>query len=136
MQDWDVIIAGAGTAGIPAAIFAARRGARVLLLEHADTVGGTLHISGGQLSAAGNRMQADKGIEDSPQEHFDDVMRITKGTADAKMVRLAVDNAPGTLDWLLANGFEPLPDHPVIHFGTNPTASRAPIGVRTMGCRS
>ncbi len=120
MQDWDVIIAGAGTAGIPAAIFAARRGARVLLLEHADTVGGTLHISGGQLSAAGNRMQADKGIEDSPQEHFDDVMRITKGTADAKMVRLAVDNAPGTLDWLLANGFEPLPDHPVIHFGHEP----------------
>ena len=83
-------------------------------------MGGTLHISGGQLSAAGNRMQADKGIEDSPQEHFDDVMRITKGTADAKMVRLAVDNAPGTLDWLLANGFEPLPDHPVIHFGHEP----------------
>jgi fumarate reductase flavoprotein subunit len=120
MQIWDVIVAGAGTAGIPAAIFAARRGARVLLLEHASEVGGTLHVSGGQLSAAGNRIQADKGIEDSTQEHFDDVMRITKGTADAKMVRLAVDNAPDTLDWLLANGFEPLPDHPVIHFGHEP----------------
>ena len=120
MQTWDVIIAGAGTAGIPAAIFSARRGARVLLLEHASEVGGTLHVSGGQLSAAGNRIQADKGVNDSPQQHFDDVMRITKGTADATMVRIAVDNAPDTLDWLLASGFEPLPDHPVIHFGHEP----------------
>ena len=32
-EPWDVIIVGAGTAGMPAAIFAAQRGARVLVLE-------------------------------------------------------------------------------------------------------
>ena len=31
---WDIAIVGGGSAGLPAAIFAARRGARVLLLDH------------------------------------------------------------------------------------------------------
>ena len=34
-QQWDVVIVGAGTTGMVAAIFASRRGARVLLLESA-----------------------------------------------------------------------------------------------------
>ena len=116
-QRYDVIIAGAGTAGIPAAIFASRRGAKVLLIEHADKVGGALHISGGQLSAAGTRVQEAKGIVDSADHHFADVMRISNGTADKAMVRLAVENAVETLHWLLDGGFEPLPEHPVIVFG-------------------
>ena len=52
---WDVIVVGAGTAGMPLAIFAAKRGARVLVLEQAATVGGTLPVSAGQVSAAGTR---------------------------------------------------------------------------------
>ena len=54
-RDWDVIVAGAGTAGMPVAIHAARRGARVLVIELADRIGGTLHVSGGQMAAAGVR---------------------------------------------------------------------------------
>ena len=116
-QRYDAIIAGAGTAGIPAAIFASRRGARVLLVEHADKVGGAMHISGGQMSAAGTRLQEANGIVDSADRHFADVMRISNGTADEAMVRLAVENAAETLHWLLDGGFEPLPEHPVLVFG-------------------
>ena len=36
--EWDYIIIGAGTAGLPAAIFASGRGARVLLIDAADSV--------------------------------------------------------------------------------------------------
>ena len=42
-DEWDVIVVGAGTAGIPTAIFAGQRGARVLLVEADDKIGGTLH---------------------------------------------------------------------------------------------
>ena len=45
---WDYVIIGASTAGLPAAIFASRRGARVLLIDAADSVGGTLHLAVGQ----------------------------------------------------------------------------------------
>lgn len=116
-ESWDVIIVGAGTAGMPAAIFAAQRGARVLVLEAASEVGGTLHLSAGQMSAAGSRLQAEKGIEDTPDEHYDDCMRISKNTADPVLVRLTVDNAADTLDWLQDIGAEILPDHPVLAQG-------------------
>lgn len=109
---WDYVIVGAGTAGLPAAIFASRRGARVLLIDSAAKVGGTLHLANGQVAAAGSRAQDAKGIIDSPDRHFNDVMRITHGKADADLVRLTVDRAPQTINWLLDNGLKPLADHP------------------------
>ena len=111
---WDLIVVGGGTAGLPAAIFSARRGASVLVLEHASEPGGSLLMAMGQMSAAGTKLQARKGIEDTPQVHFDDIMRISKGTADEPIVRLATENAAETLDWLEELGFEPLPEHPVL----------------------
>lgn len=112
-QDWDVIIIGAGTAGMPAAIFAAERSDKVLVLEAAPEIGGTLHLSSGQMSAAGTRLQKEKGVEDTPALHIEDIMRISKNTADRTIAGLAVDHAAATLDWLETIGFEPLPDHPV-----------------------
>ncbi|MDG2243487.1 MAG: FAD-dependent oxidoreductase [Rhodospirillaceae bacterium] len=111
--DWDFIIIGAGTAGLPAAIFASRRGASVLLIDAADSVGGTLHMANGQVAAAGSRAQDSKGIIDTPEAHYEDVMRVTRGLADPEVVRRTVDEAPDTINWLLDNGLTPLPDHPV-----------------------
>ena len=56
-QRWDLVVVGAGTAGLPAAIFASRRGARVLLIDTAADIGGTLHLANGQVSAAGTSLQ-------------------------------------------------------------------------------
>jgi fumarate reductase flavoprotein subunit len=110
---WDVIIIGAATAGLPAAIFAAERCDRILVLDAAPDIGGTLHLSFGQMSAAGTRLQKKKGIDDSPALHIEDIMRISKNTADRDLAGLAVDNAAETMDWLETIGFRPLPEHPV-----------------------
>ena len=110
---WDVVVIGAGSAGLPAAIHAADRGARVLLLDADNRIGGTLHWSSGQMSAAGTRLQREKGIDDTPAEHFDDVNRITRGTVDQGVTRLVIDHAAATIDWLTDIGYQPLPDHPV-----------------------
>ena len=110
---WDFIIVGAGTAGLPAAIHASRRGASVLMLEAADELGGTLTMAAGQVSAAGTRLQEDQGIVDSPDRHFEDIMEITFGEADPEIVRRTVDLAPDTLNWILDKGLVPLPGHPV-----------------------
>lgn len=121
---YDFVIVGAGTAGLPAAIFAARRGASVLLLDAAPDIGGTLHLSTGMMAAAGNRQQKSLGIEDSPQAHYDDVMRLTHGTADPDIVRLTVENAAATFDWFWDNGFRPLDGHPVYGQGHDPYSVR------------
>jgi len=110
---WDVIIVGGGTAGLPAAVFAAERGARVLIIEAAPALGGTLFMTGGMMSAAGTKLQKSKGIEDSPQIHYDDIMRMSQNTADPDIVRLAVFNAADTFDWLMDNGMEVPEEYPI-----------------------
>lgn len=114
---WDLVVVGGGNAGLPAAIFAAARGARVLIVDAAAKLGGTLWLSSGQMSAAGTRLQAAKGIDDSPESHYEDIMRISKGTADPEIMRLAVFNAAETFDWLMDAGLEVHPEHPIT--GTN-----------------
>lgn len=110
---YDLLVIGAGTAGIPAAIFAAARGASVLVLDAAATIGGTLLLTSGQMSAAGPRVQQQMGIVDTPDFFFQDLMRISRGTIDQPIARLAVDNAATTVDWLMDNGYTLLPGYPV-----------------------
>lgn len=47
MEAFDVIVIGAGAAGLMCALTAGQRGRRVLLLEHTDTIGAKIIISGG-----------------------------------------------------------------------------------------
>jgi fumarate reductase flavoprotein subunit len=114
VKPWDLIIMGAGTAGLTAAIFAGQRGGRTLLVEASPELGGSLLVSHGQISAAGTRLQAEKGIADSPEQHFEDAIRISKGTIDQDLARLAIFNAGLTFDWLMDNGYEVLPQCPVL----------------------
>lgn len=132
-ESWDMIVVGAGTAGIPAAIFAAERGARVLLLEKSSQLGGTLWFSGGQMSAAGTRRQQALGIADSPENHFNDIMRISRGTAEPALVRRAVQEAAGTLDWLEASGFIFDTQYPLDATGHEPYSARRVWGGKERG---
>ncbi|MCB2108406.1 MAG: FAD-dependent oxidoreductase [Rhodobacteraceae bacterium] len=109
---WDFIVVGAGTAGLPAAIFAADRGAKVLVIEVAPTLGGTLTIAGGEICGAGTKTQARFGLEgDHPDKHFADVMRITDGLADPNIVRMTVDTATAMIDWIDDRGWDCRPGH-------------------------
>ncbi len=117
---YDVIVIGAGTAGMPTAIFAAERGAKVLVIDKAPITGGTLDRSTGQMAASGTVWQKAKGIVDSPDAHYEDNMRINNGTADPVLTRLFVDNAGDSLNWLAANGFKVRDGQPVKGGGHEP----------------
>jgi succinate dehydrogenase/fumarate reductase flavoprotein subunit len=117
---WDVIVVGAGSAGMPLAICAAERGGRVLVLEGNDHLGGQLHWSSGQLSAAGTRIQKAKGIHDTPELHLADALRISRGTVDAAAIQPVIDGCADTLHWLLDAGYEVLPEHPIVYYAHEP----------------
>ncbi|KAA1420420.1 FAD-dependent oxidoreductase [Mumia zhuanghuii] len=126
---YDVVVVGAGTAGIPCAVNAADAGARVLLVEKDSRIGGTLHVSGGHLAAAGTRRQRERGIEDSPQAHRADIARISHGTARDDLVDLLVAEAATTIDWLDERGFAFAPETPRIVYGHEPyTTARTYYG--------
>ncbi|MFR4579286.1 MAG: FAD-dependent oxidoreductase [Clostridium fessum] len=57
MSQNKVIIVGAGAAGMTAAIFAAREGAQVVLLEHKDRVGKKILSTGNGRCNLSNRLQ-------------------------------------------------------------------------------
>jgi succinate dehydrogenase/fumarate reductase flavoprotein subunit len=97
---YDLVVIGAGSAGLPCAIRAAQRGLSVLVVEKDTEVGGTLHLTAGHLSAGGTQRQQQKGIEDSAAEHWADVQRISHGTTDEAIAKKAVELAPATINWL------------------------------------
>ncbi len=123
--DYDVIVIGGGTAGMPAAIFAAERGARVLIIEAAAQLGGTLFLSGARMSAAGTKLQKELGIEDTPDLHFEDVMKASKNKADPDLLRLAVDSAGPMFDWLWENGLPIVEGTPAARGMTHSGQNRA-----------
>ncbi len=117
---YQIIIVGAGSAGMCCAIRAAERGLHVLVIEKDTFVGGTLHLTAGHLSAGGTRRQKFKDIEDSPQNHYDEVMKISQHTANPEIVKLATELAPKTVDWLEDNGFKFATETPAIIYGHAP----------------
>ena len=130
MDIYDFIVVGAGTAGLPCAIFGARAGARVLLVERDAEIGGTLHLSGGHMSAAGTKRQKARGIEDSMEAHLEDIQRISNRTIREDLVRLALNHSAWLIDWLEEEGFEFAPDSPRIVYGHEPySAPRTYYGV-------
>ncbi len=108
----DVLIVGAGNTGIPAAIQAADLGAKVLLLEKNAFAGGMLTISGGHVSAANTKRQIAKGIEDSPQQHYRDAIRLGHYKSNSELLKVAVENAAAMVDWLEEIGVELTPESP------------------------
>lgn len=108
-----VVVVGAGNAGIPTAIEAADRGAHVILVEKEDFLGGMLHWSSATMSAAGTRLQKERGIsDDTTQLHFDDCVRIGRNRNDPALLKLATENATETINWLESIGVPYTDDSP------------------------
>jgi len=117
---YDILIIGAGAAGLTSAIRAAQRGKKVLVIEKMDKVGGTLAITAGHLSGASTQRQFYAGIQDTPDSHYDDIVRICRNTMDPIITRKAVDLASSTIDWLTELGYSFHDRSPAIIHGHEP----------------
>lgn len=109
----DVVVVGAGAAGLMAAIEAAELGARVLLLQKLPEAGGKSALAIGSISASGTALQSERGIDDSIERHLADLdRRIAAGTI-----------APLSLEKL----------HLVVRHGAEAVARLVELGVRFSG---
>ena len=96
----DVVVVGAGGAGLTAAITAKEAGADVVVVEKMMIIGGnTLRATGG-LNAAGTVYQDKAGIKDSPDVHYEDTMKGGRYENVPELVRTMVDNAAAAVEWL------------------------------------
>ena len=108
--DVDIVIAGAGAAGLAAAIAGADMGASVLLVEGLETFrsGSNTSMSTSMIPAGGSRWQREAGIEDSPDLLYDDIMTKTKGKAEPVVARALSNVAPRLVEWLADDCLVPL----------------------------
>ncbi len=73
----DVVSIGSGIGGLSAAITAHEHGARALVLERSEQVGGVTALSMGEVWVAGNRHAQALGIEDSAESGFRYLKRLS-----------------------------------------------------------
>uniref|UniRef100_UPI0038905042 FAD-dependent oxidoreductase n=1 Tax=Treponema sp. TaxID=166 RepID=UPI0038905042 len=96
----DIVIIGAGGAGLVAATEAASKGADVIVLEKMGTAGGNAVSSTGGINASYTKEQQRLGIKDSPEVFYEDTMRGGKNLNDPVLVRTLVDNSAAMVEWL------------------------------------
>lgn len=94
METFDVVVAGAGAAGLVAALAAADRGARVLLLDSGAP--SCFSTSGGLFSAPGTPWQLAAGIEDSPDLFVRDVRAKNGDSVPDLLLRTVAEQAAAT----------------------------------------
>lgn len=103
-NQYDVIVVGFGLAGAAAAIEAADRGARVLVLDSAYG-GGASALSGGVVYAGGGtRYQAEAGYEDSPDNLYNYLKQEVGDAVEDATLRRFCDESPGMIPWLEQQG--------------------------------
>jgi fumarate reductase flavoprotein subunit len=96
-----VLIVGAGACGGTAALAAHERGAGVMLLERDAVPRGNTALSGGQIPAAGTRLQRAAGIDDTPEILANDLIRKARGQNDATLARHVARESSRTVEWLI-----------------------------------
>jgi fumarate reductase flavoprotein subunit len=93
----DVVVLGAGVSGLSAAIAAAEKGAKVILLEKRNTF--TAH--GGWNASIGDRAHKAQGIEIPKDQIMADLMRFGGYHPNARLIKLWIDESGRVMDKLL-----------------------------------
>ena len=98
----DCLVIGGGAAGMTAALAANDRGLSVLVTEREDRLSGSTALSSGLIPAAETLAQKRQDILDSKEIFFADIMAKNKNMADAKHVKLCIEQVTKAIDWLEA----------------------------------
>jgi len=126
---YDVMVIGGGGAGLVAAITAAEAGASVCLLEAGGRTGGSTALAGGAFYAGGTAQQQARGVIDSPDAVYDEVVSRHGPEAATPLLRRICDEAPAALAWLTALGVPYTPEGLLSANGRVVPRSHMPTGM-------
>lgn len=102
--DTDIVVIGAGGAGMSAALSAKESGLDVTLIEKMVYLGGNTVRAKGGLNAAETKYQKELGIVDSIQTFIDDTMKGGKNINDPELVAYLAKNSSDAIEWLDSMG--------------------------------
>ncbi|MDO5299798.1 MAG: FAD-dependent oxidoreductase [Clostridia bacterium] len=118
--DVDVVVVGAGAAGLSAAQTALEAGANVLLVEKVGVTGGSTARSGGKILGAGTPWQTAQGFTDTPELMYEYLMSFDRdGIMDEDLVRTFCEASAENIQWLVDRGVQ-IQDVEPIHSSLTP----------------
>ena len=103
-QHADVVVIGAGGAGMAAAVTAHDLGAKVIVLEKMPFVGGNTVRATGGINAAETPQQAKLGIKDSIEQMYKDTMKGGHNKNNPELVKVLAQNSNAAVQWLIKLG--------------------------------
>lgn len=103
-EEYDIIIVGAGGAGMTAAITAKDAGLNPVIFEKMPVAGGNTTKASAGMNASETSVQQAQGIEDSNDKFFEESLKGGGGKNDQELLRYMVDNSASAIDWLSDNG--------------------------------
>ncbi|HEY0448031.1 3-oxosteroid 1-dehydrogenase [Actinophytocola sp.] len=103
METVDVVIVGAGAAGMTAALTAARHGLDTVLVEKADRFGGSTARSGGGVWVPNNDVLLRAGVADTPEQAESYLAHIVGDVVEPALRKAFLDAGPDMVRFVLAN---------------------------------
>ncbi len=106
--DADIVVVGAGMAGLCAAIEAADQGANVIICEAQDVFSNSTSRSVGEIMGANTAAQKEAGIEDTTEAFYSDIYSLYKDepTLDTTLLKKMCDESTSLNEFLLANNWK------------------------------
>lgn len=96
----DVVIVGAGGAGMAAAVEAQEAGKNVLVIEKMPIVGGNTNRATGGMNASETSVQTEQGVTDSNEIFYQDTLKGGKELNDPELLKTMVENSADALEWV------------------------------------
>lgn len=105
----DVVVVGSGASGMTSAIYAAQGGAKVILVEKQDLLGGTSLLSNSMFGSVGTRVHKAEGKTETAEDLYENYMKKEAATgafAQAEGARILAENSAAAAEYLLDLGVE------------------------------
>ena len=97
----DIAVVGSGGCGLAAALAAAQSGVEAMIFEKQARPWSNTARSGGMIPAAGTRFQKAAGIEETPEDLAQDILRKNHHTSDPEMTQHIARTATDMVEWLV-----------------------------------
>lgn len=96
----DVVVLGAGGAGVAAAIEAVDAGASVALLEKMPQIGGTTATSQGMIGAYESKFTKERDVHYTFEEMYGNLMSNASYRLDPELTAVTIEKSGETIDWM------------------------------------
>jgi 3-oxosteroid 1-dehydrogenase len=103
LGEYDVVVVGAGAAGMTAALTAAKRGLSTVVVEKAPTFGGSAARSGAGIWIPNNEVILAAGVPDTPQKAATYLSAVVGPSIPAARQQAFLANGPAMLSFVMAN---------------------------------